>query len=116
THFPSGHYYPWPATFGAVLLVSLGTFGLEQHSFTNLGSRRWPLRVLLLAAFMLSMLPGFMALERAWTHYAPPTAEIGPKQFSLPAELKDESAWVWACEVSGTLWYYARKPAHKITS
>jgi hypothetical protein len=62
------------------------------------------------------MVPGAVAIGRAWSHYAEPTTEIAVKQFSLPAELKNESAWVWACELSGTLWYYARKPAHKLTS
>jgi len=33
-----------------------------------------------------------------------------------PGELADESAWVWACGLSGTFWYYAHKPAHKLTS
>ncbi len=42
--------------------------------------------------------------------------ETPPKHFSLPGELADESAWVWACGLSGTFWYYAHKPAHKLTS
>ena len=116
THFPTGHYYPWPALFGAVLLVSLGAFALEKRSSTAIGARAWPRRALLLAGLALSLAPGLIVIARAWSHYTAPTAESSPKQFLLPAELADQSVWVWACELSGTLWYYAHKPAHKVTS
>jgi hypothetical protein len=116
SHFPASHYYPWPAILAALLTVSLGSLALEHHSVARFASRQWPAKLLLVAACALSMLPGAIAMGRAWSHYAEPTAEMPVKQFSLPAELKNESAWVWACELSGTLWYYARKPAHKLTS
>jgi hypothetical protein len=32
----------------------------------------------------------------------------------LPAELVDDKAWVWADLLTGSLWYYANKPAFKI--
>jgi hypothetical protein len=116
SHFPASHYYPWPAILAALLTVSLSTLALENHSVVRFASRKWRARLLLVTAYALSMWPGAIAMGRAWSHYAEPTTEIAVKQFSLPAELKNESAWVWACESSGTLWYYARKPAHKLTS
>ena len=116
THFPAGHYYPWPAVFGAVLLVSLGTFALEEHPLARIGGRGWPGRTLLVLGLILSSLPGLVFIWRAGFRYTSHGPERGPKTFALPAELADERAWVWACELSGTLWYYARKPAHKVTS
>jgi hypothetical protein len=38
-----------------------------------------------------------------------------PALTELPAELADDQAWVWADELTGTFWYYVRKPAFKIT-
>jgi hypothetical protein len=55
-------------------------------------------------------------MGRVWSHYEPPSGETPRKQFSIPAELTDESAWVWATQLSGTFWYYAHKPTHKLTS
>jgi hypothetical protein len=116
THPATVHYYPWPAIFGAVLLLSLGAFALERYSFAAIHDGGWLRRALLIFALALSLAPGLFVIGRVWSHYIPPSQERLPKQFSLPAELAEESAWVWACELSGTLWYYARKPAHKLTS
>ena len=44
------------------------------------------------------------APERAITH-AP---------ILLPSELVDDKAWIWADLLTGSLWYYANKPAFKI--
>ena len=67
-----------------------------------------------LAAFTLGLIPGLFAISEAWSNYVPATAERSPRSFILPSELVDDRAWVWADELSGTLWYYMRKPAHKI--
>src|SRR5258708_3384852 len=32
THTATVHYYPWPAMFGAALLLGLGAFAVEDHS------------------------------------------------------------------------------------
>ena len=32
----------------------------------------------------------------------------------LPSELVDDKAWIWADLLTGSLWYYANKPAFKI--
>jgi hypothetical protein len=116
THEIRIHYYLWPALFGAVLLVALAAFALENGpAATTLayGSLR---RSLLLIGIILSLAPGLIVMGRVWSHYEPPSTETPPKRFSLPAELADESAWVWACGLSGTFWYYAHKPTHKLTS
>ena len=114
THEVTGHHYPIPQTFGAVLMLALGAFRLE-------GSKRAPgangariKRVLQMAGFTIALSPGLIAITLAWSNYVPPTAERRPRQFVLPADLADDRAWVWADELSGALWYYARKPAHKI--
>ena len=116
THFAANSYYLIPATFGTVLLLALGAFALESHNSATIHGLRWTRAALLLVAITLSLAPGLITMGRVWSNYIPASAETRTKQFSLPAELADESAWVWACELSGTLWYYARKPAHKLTS
>lgn len=116
THPVAIHYYPWPALFGTVLLLALGAYGLEDHSSATFKNPGWLRRVLVVAALLLALAPGLIVMGRVWSNYIPFSAEARQKQFSLPAELADESAWVWACELSGTLWYYARKPAHKLTA
>jgi hypothetical protein len=116
THVARVHYYPWPALFGVVLLLAIGAFAVENQSLgrmKNQGLLRAGILILVLA---VSFLPGVIVIARAWSQYTPPATETLPRSFSLPADLADERAWVWACEVSGTLWYYARKPAHKLTS
>lgn len=116
THFAANSYYLIPATFGAVLVLALGAFKLESHNSVTIHDRGWGRAALLLVAMLLSLAPGLIVMKRAWSRYVPPSTERIPKQFSLPAELADESAWVWATSLSGTFWYYARKPAHKLTS
>ncbi len=116
THPATVHYYPWPGLFGAVLLLALGALALEHHSLSTMRMGSWKRRALLCIGLALSLSPGLIVMGRVWSKYIPSSTESMPKYFSLPAELADESAWVWACELSGTFWYYARKPAHKLTS
>lgn len=116
THEARVHYYPWPALFGAVLLLALGAFALENGPAATARGDGWLRRALLLAGLTLSLAPGLIVMGRAWSHYVPPSRETLPKHFSIPEELADESAWVWACGLSGTFWYYAHKPTHKLTS
>jgi hypothetical protein len=116
THEARIHYYPWPALFGAVLLLALGAFALENGPATTPRGGGWLRRPLLLIGVILSLAPGLIVMGRVWSHYEPPSIENPPKQFSIPEELADESAWVWACGLSGTFWYYAHKPTHRLTS
>ena len=116
THEVTGHHYPLAQTFCALLMVGLGGFKLEnQARYSSAGfDKRRRVQVLLLAGFAVALLPGLFAITEAWSNYIPATTERLPRQFTLPSELADERAWVWATELSGTLWYYARKPAHKM--
>jgi hypothetical protein len=116
THEARVHYYSWPALFGAVLLLALGAFALEKSPTGTTSNDGWLRRTVMVVGLMLSLAPGFVVMERVWSHYEPPSGEAPRKQFSIPAELADESAWVWATQLSGTFWYFAHKPTHKLTS
>ncbi|HVQ37080.1 MAG TPA: hypothetical protein VMS31_06090 [Pyrinomonadaceae bacterium] len=116
THVARVHYYTWPAMFGAVLMLALGAFALENNPAATTQSTGWLRRSLMLFGLFLALAPAVVVMGRVWSHYEPPSGETPRKQFSIPAELADESAWVWACQLSGTFWYYGRKPTHKVTS
>lgn len=121
THEARVHYYPWPALFGAVLMLALGAFALEKHAIDNYQGtttrgKVWLRRSLMVVGLLLSLAPGVIVMGRVWSHYEPPSGETPPKQFWIPQELAEESAWVWATGISGTFWYYANKPTHKLTS
>jgi len=114
THEITGHYYPLPSLFGTVLLLALSTFVIEGFESGKPEPISGGRRILAIVCFLLALLPGGALIERTWFNYRPPTDEVMPRSFVLPSELADERAWVWADIVSGPLWYYARKPAHKI--
>lgn len=112
THKVAIHYYAVPAMFGTVLLLALGAFQIESSKAPGNRARRNGL--LRVAGIVLVLAPALMVIGRVWSNYVPATAEIKSRQFVLPAELAQDKAWVWADMLSGTLWYYAHKPAHKI--
>jgi len=114
THEITGHYYPLPSLFGTVLLLALSAFVIEGFDSSKPEQISGGRRILAIACFLLALLPGVALIERTWFNYRPPTDEVMPRSFVLPSELADEKAWVWADIVTGPLWYYARKPAHKI--
>jgi hypothetical protein len=116
THEARVHYYTWPALFGAVLMLALGSFALENDQTATRRASGWLSRTITVIGLLLSLAPGFIVMGRVWSHNEPPSTEAARKQFSIPPELADESAWVWATQLSGTFWYYARKPTHKLTS
>jgi hypothetical protein len=116
THEARVHYYTWPALFAAVLMLALGAFALERGPVATVRSKAWLRHTLMVLGLMLSLAPGFVVMGRVWSHYELPSGETRRKQLSIPAELADESAWVWATSLSGTFWYYSHKPTHKLTS
>jgi hypothetical protein len=117
THQNAQSYYLAPSSLGTALLLALGAFGIEVSSRADSRERgRSPGRGLQLVALALALTPGLIAIQRAWSNYERPSMERKPPRFVLPPELADERAWIWADDMSGTLWYYARKPAHKINS
>jgi len=117
THQYVQAYYLAPSAFGSALLLGLGAVALEaRNPASDRLHGRGAIRALQFIGLILALTPGVVAIQRAWSNYERPSAERRPPRFVLPAELADERAWIWADDMSGTLWYYARKPAHKINS
>jgi hypothetical protein len=117
THRIAISYYSIPATFGTVLLLALGALTIECYSSPVESRLRSATGVTLCwMGLALSLLPGVATLTRAWSAYARYAAPVErpARHFVLPAELSEEHAWVWADFLSGTLGYYANKPAFKI--
>lgn len=122
THEVLTIYYLLPSTFAAALFLALGVLNLETRAAAAPASPRELLphskanhywRSL---ALVLALVPGGFALERAWSlsHLPSPQASA-LRHYTLPAEVADERAWVWADMFTGTLWYYDQKPAYKIS-
>src|SRR6185312_8147917 len=81
-------------------------------------ARPWPRRnILWWLGLALVLLVGIATLNRVWqgraTAPAPPQP-VAHAPVILPSELSDARAWIWADVLTGTLWYYDRKPAFKI--
>jgi hypothetical protein len=117
THRITIAYYAIPATFGAVLLVALGALTIEccapmlgravPHARAR--SLRWLAVALALVPGMVTLIPTGLAFARGVVPIEKPV-----HQFVLPDELSVDHAWIWADLLSGTFWYYGRKPAFKI--
>ena len=84
THAITNHYYQWPALFGAVLLLALGAFALERHSFATLGNTRGLRRALLVVALILSLAPGLIVMGRVWSRYTPHRRNSRQSSFRCP--------------------------------
>lgn len=111
THRIAIHFYAVPCAFAVVTLLAFGAFSLESTravAAPTLKSLRSFVLILIL------IVPAFLAGLSTWRNYWPAEPEVRPRDFVLPAELADERAWIWSDMLSGTLWYYNRKPAHKI--
>lgn len=114
THSIAGHYYPVAATFGTVLLLGLGSFALDRRSpAAFVGGKFWT--TLQYLGLALAFVPGLAAISYARSDYTPPADTRVPPRFSLPVDLADERAWIWADHLSGTIWYYTARPTHKLT-
>jgi 4-amino-4-deoxy-L-arabinose transferase-like glycosyltransferase len=119
THRITISYYAIPATFGRVLLLALGALTIEGYGSPVVSRTRsttgvW--RYWAALALVLALLPGVVTLKRARSAYIRPVVpfERPARHFVLPAELSEERSWVWADILTGTLWYYANKPAFKV--
>lgn len=110
----SGHYMI-SAVFATVTLLGFGAFAMEITS--TVAPRFERRRILSWVALVLILWPGAVTLKRVWseryTGPAPESAYTRPP-ILLPSELVDDSAWIWADLLTGSLWYYANKPAFKI--
>jgi len=73
--------------------------------------------VLSWVALVLILWPGLATFNRVWSNRVmgpvPVTASTHAP-ILLPSELVDDKAWIWADVLTGSLWYYANKPAFKI--
>jgi hypothetical protein len=115
THEVTGHHYPIPTIFATSLLLSLGAVALERSgtgvSPVNFPQRhrwaRWP-------ALVLALLPVVGSLWLIQTPIVLSNEETTAHVFRVPPELTDQRAWIWSDELSGSFWYYAQKPAHKV--
>jgi hypothetical protein len=114
-HRINGSYYLTSAVFATVTLLGLGAFAIEITS--NAALRFEPRRIVSWVALALILFTGVATLHRSWTYrdLAPaPERAITHAPILLPAELVDDKAWIWADLLTGSLWYYANKPAFKI--
>lgn len=116
THWVTGAHYAIPGIFGAVALIGFGSLWIEAtHPRDSI--RFEPRSLLCWLALALVVATGLATVNRALSRRSrvpgPPQA-LAHAPVVLPAELADEHAWVWADLLTGTLWYYANKPAFKI--
>ena len=117
THFPRIPYYNSPGVFAAIAALAFGALAVEA-SRAPAPSNGTGKRVLSIAAMVgatLALVPAAAAIARA-TQFEQlfPRQSTPPSAIELPTELADERAWVWADEMTGTFWYYERKPAFKV--
>lgn len=115
THSITGPHYMIPSTFGTAGLLGIGAFAMEASSERLKDFQ--PRRVLWWIAILLVVWPGLALVRRVWTSRAStpaPAQAIAHQPIVLPPDLTDERAWVWADLLTGSLWYYANKPAFKI--
>jgi hypothetical protein len=115
THWITAVHYMIPSVFATLAVLGFGALGIEATSTTV---RKFDTRsVLSWVALVLILWPGVATLNRVWAKRS-----IGPAPerasthapILLPSELVDDKAWVWADLLTGSLWYYANKPAFKI--
>ncbi|HJP94050.1 MAG TPA: hypothetical protein VJ875_18975, partial [Pyrinomonadaceae bacterium] len=115
THWTTASYYMTPAIFAAVTIAGFGALGIEATN--NAVQRFEPRKILSWVALLLILWPGVATFQRAWSNRvvspAPRQASTHPP-ILLPSELMDDKAWIWADLLTGSLWYYANKPAFKI--
>ena len=115
THEVTTPYYAIPGTFGALLVLALGSFSIESTPRATDGTGIHRSRAGLLVA-ACALTPGLFAIAMGWQPVVRPKPLVSSPahHFVIPAELSDAKAWVWADFLSGTFWYYADKPAYRI--
>jgi hypothetical protein len=114
THRITAPHYMIPSIFGAIALLGLGALAIEASGIPTRFYLRTPLTWV---ALVLVVMVGALTLDRVWsTRPTGPTSTRAATRapILLPAELVDDRAWIWADLLTGTLWYYANKPAFKI--
>jgi hypothetical protein len=115
SHKVTGAHYMISSIFATLSLIGFGAFAIELTS--DKVQRFEPRKVLSWVALALVLWPGAATIKYVWSNRFPGPA---PERASthvpilLPAELVDDKAWIWADLLTGSLWYYANKPAFKI--
>lgn len=115
THLITGPHYMISSIFATLTLLGFGAFAMETTS--NVALRFEPRRILSWVALALILWPVAATLQRAWAQRdlrPAPERATTHAPILLPAELVDDKAWIWADLLTGSLWYYADKPAFKI--
>jgi len=111
----TGPHYMISPIFATLILIGFGALEIEittekVRCFDRRQALSW-------MALLLVLWPGVATIKDVWTNRflspAPKSASTHPP-ILLPAELVDDKAWVWADLLTGSLWYYANKPAFKI--
>lgn len=113
THRITAPHYMIPAIFATITVLGLGALTLDVNSDSRFDTRQ----IVSWVALLLILTPGVAVVTRAWPvrHKLPGHARAFTHQpILLPAELVDDKAWIWADLLTGSLWYYANKPAFKI--
>lgn len=114
-HRINGAHYMVSAVFATVTLLGFGAFAMEVTS--TVPPRFEPRRILSWVALAFILWPGAATLHRVWAQRdlgPAPERAITHAPILLPSELVDDKAWIWADLLTGSLWYYANKPAFKI--
>ena len=115
SHRVTGAHYMISSIFATLTLIGFGALAIEVTS--NAVPRFELRRVLSWVALVLILWPGAMTLKQAWSdRYNGPVPQhaLTHEPILLPSELVDDKAWIWADLLTGSLWYYANKPAFKI--
>jgi len=113
THKIYAAHYMIPSVLAAVALLAFGAFSLDVTSKFQFDRRR----AISWVALVLILSPGLVVAKKAWRLRSQPHGAVEATTHApilLPAELADDKAWIWADYLTGTLWYYANKPAFKI--
>ena len=116
THAVATPYYMVPAIVVAVALIGFGALTIEasERGASTLRSEPPIVAALLLIAFLVPVVATVRGAVITRSRTKAPPAPLAHPRIVLPPELADEKAWIWADLLTGSLWYYARKPAFKI--
>ena len=115
THWVTGPHYMIPSIFASIALLGFGALAMEATA--TVVQRFNPRSTVTLLALALILLPSLAMFGRVWSSRSitpAPARAITHAPILLPSELVDDKAWVWADLLTGSLWYYANKPAFKI--
>jgi hypothetical protein len=115
SHRITGAHYMISSVFATLALIGFGALAIESTSTVT--PRFEPRRILSWVGLALVLWPAVVTFNRSWTDvYTGPAPERARthEAILLPSELVDDKAWIWADLLTGSLWYYANKPAFKI--